>query len=386
VIAPVNPQPTRTGVQFSLAALVWVGVALVLGVVGWYKTINLLLLACYVLLALLALNGWIGWRMVRQLRGQRHDTPVTFPKELVVVAAEISNDGDKPITAMISDSSGENTSLWLLAPLMPTQTQKLIGRWEFSQRGSYPVGPLLADASYPLGLVHIIREIAPRGELLVLPAVGRIDLEAFRRWLIRGGAGDAYSRRPSRRQAPGQGDVRGLRAYRPGDSPRDVHWKSTARRSQLVVREYDRSEPLDLLIVLDPYLPEIPSSEQIEQFEWLLSLATTMGKAWGDADDPTDFTLILPGLPPLVQSGRASPWMVREVFKPLATLQGSSQVPMIPMDVIRRRSNRAARLLLTTRSSSPLAESFRAGGQPFAVVSPSDQIGWFTPPTGPQEG
>jgi uncharacterized protein (DUF58 family) len=380
------PQRHQTGIRFTFAALVWVGVALVLGLVGWWKTINLLLLACYVLLVLMLLNGWIGWRMVRKLRGQRFSTPITYPGELVVVSSEVFNDSEEPVTVMITDAGGPNTSLWLLAPLLPQQSQKLIARWDFNKRGSYEVGPLLADASYPLGLVHIIREVAPVGELLVLPELGHVDLEAFRRWLIRGGAGDAYSRKPSRRQAPGQGDVRGLRPYRPGDSPRDVHWKSTARRAQLVVREYDRTEPLDLLLVLDPWLPPDPTLQQQAELEWMLSLATTMGQAWGAADDPTDLTLILPGNPPLMQSGRASPWMVRDLFKSLATMKGMAYVPPIPLDLIRRRSNRAARLLLTTRPNSPLLDSFRSGGQQFAVVSPQESIGWFVPPQTPSQG
>ncbi|MEY2424799.1 MAG: hypothetical protein QOI61_371, partial [Actinomycetota bacterium] len=39
-------------------------------------------------------------------------------------------------------------------------------------------------------------------------------------------------------------DVRTVRAYIPGDAARHVHWRSTARRGELMVREFDTTELL----------------------------------------------------------------------------------------------------------------------------------------------
>jgi uncharacterized protein (DUF58 family) len=58
---------------------------------------------------------------------------------------------------------------------------------------------------------------------------------------------------PLRRTPPaaarrGQRDDRiaGLRPFRQGDSPRDMHWKATARRGEPIVREHELVDPIDL--------------------------------------------------------------------------------------------------------------------------------------------
>jgi uncharacterized protein (DUF58 family) len=48
-----------------------------------------------------------------------------------------------------------------------------------------------------------------------------------------------------------RGDFRSLRPYRPGDDPRDVHWRTTARRGEPIMREYDRDTAETYWIVLD---------------------------------------------------------------------------------------------------------------------------------------
>jgi uncharacterized protein (DUF58 family) len=45
--------------------------------------------------------------------------------------------------------------------------------------------------------------------------------------------------------------MRALRDYRPGDHPRSIHWRTSARRGELVVKEFERTEPRRSLVVLD---------------------------------------------------------------------------------------------------------------------------------------
>ncbi|MBW3535040.1 MAG: DUF58 domain-containing protein [Gemmatimonadetes bacterium] len=51
--------------------------------------------------------------------------------------------------------------------------------------------------------------------------------------------------------AASRGEYRGLRGYRPGDDPRDIHWKTSARLTNPVVREYERDGAEATWIVLD---------------------------------------------------------------------------------------------------------------------------------------
>src|SRR5690606_27483305 len=53
--------------------------------------------------------------------------------------------------------------------------------------------------------------------------------------------------------------VRGLRELRPGDDVRTVHWRSSARRGALLVREFERTAPRDARVLV--HLPSSPQDD-----------------------------------------------------------------------------------------------------------------------------
>ena len=55
----------------------------------------------------------------------------------------------------------------------------------------------------------------------------------------------------------------GVREYRPGDSLRRIHWRSSARHGQLVVREYEPPGLQSVTIVVDPAPPSADVADQI---------------------------------------------------------------------------------------------------------------------------
>src|SRR5256885_17144184 len=79
-------------------------------------------------------------------------------------------------------------------------------------------------------------------DVLVFPAVQPISAEALQRLV---GSGTASARRRGRGH-----DLYNLRAYRPGDDPRHIHWRSSAKTEQLVVREMEAETTEDTRIVL----------------------------------------------------------------------------------------------------------------------------------------
>jgi uncharacterized protein (DUF58 family) len=97
-------------------------------------------------------------------------------------------------------------------------------------RGVHRVGPLAGTVTDPLGLAEFERELAPADRLLVLPRVV----------LLRGlppalGAGEGTPGAALAHQGQGASDVL-IRPYRQGDELRRVHWRSTARHDELMVR------------------------------------------------------------------------------------------------------------------------------------------------------
>jgi uncharacterized protein (DUF58 family) len=95
---------------------------------------------------------------------------------------------------------------------------------------------------FPFGLFVKAGRPALGDEVLVFPAVRPLGAA----WLGRlGGAGAGAARRP------GRGDeIHNLRAYRPGDDPRFIHWRSSAKAETLMVREHEADASHDARLVL----------------------------------------------------------------------------------------------------------------------------------------
>ncbi len=74
-------------------------------------------------------------------------------------------------------------------------------------------------------------------------------------------------------------EVIGVRPYRPGDSPRHIHWRSVARRGELVSKEFAEESQPGVTLVLDRYQPLRPIVEMKHTpFEMAVKCATSMAE------------------------------------------------------------------------------------------------------------
>jgi uncharacterized protein (DUF58 family) len=112
-------------------------------------------------------------------------------------------------------------------------------------RGVHRVGPLTGTMSDPLGLAEFERELAPAGRLVVLPRV--VPLRGLPPAI---GAGEGTPGAALAHQGQGASDVL-IRPYRVGDEIRRVHWRSTARYDELMVRLEERPWRGGMTVLLD---------------------------------------------------------------------------------------------------------------------------------------
>jgi uncharacterized protein (DUF58 family) len=112
-------------------------------------------------------------------------------------------------------------------------------------RGVHSVGPLTASATDPLGLAEFEREITGPDRLLVLPRV--VALHGLPPAV---GSGDGTPGAALAHQGQGSSDVL-TRPYRQGDELRRVHWRSTARYDELMVRLEERPWRGGVTVLLD---------------------------------------------------------------------------------------------------------------------------------------
>jgi uncharacterized protein (DUF58 family) len=138
-------------------------------------------------------------------------------------------------------------------------------------RGRFELGPMAIRLTDPFGLCELQRSFASRDTLIVTPLV-----EALPHTRLTGEwAGSGESRARSIASA-GEDDA-ATREYRHGDDLRRVHWRSTARLNQLMVRREEQPWQSRCTVVLDSrdvgHTGEGPASS----FEWAVSACASIG-------------------------------------------------------------------------------------------------------------
>lgn len=207
---------------------------------GWLFVLASLLLA-------VAVAGWLlPARMIRGVQVRREAPTRAYQGDEVAV--------DVVVTA---DARHAPLSLSVLDPFMaPTRLfVRRLGRGERSLLTTYrkalrrgPVEGVAVElaSSGPFGVATASRTVPAEGRTLVYPSVVALD------WFpgVDGRSDQGALAASTHRRGPGQ-DYLGIREYRPGDSPRHVHWPSSARHGGLMVREFEQERPRRLAILVD---------------------------------------------------------------------------------------------------------------------------------------
>jgi uncharacterized protein (DUF58 family) len=140
-------------------------------------------------------------------------------------------------------------------------------------RGRFEIGPLSVRLADPFGLVELTRSFARVDKLVVTPAIQPLpNVHLTGEWT---GGGDSHAHTIA---AAGEDDV-ATREYRHGDDLRRVHWKTTAKRGELMVRREEQHWQSRCTLFLDTrhraYHGEGPGSA----FEYAVSAAASIGIA-----------------------------------------------------------------------------------------------------------
>ncbi len=252
---------------------------------GLHLQVNLLLLVAGMAAGPLVASIFVSASMLRRLRVTRRVPPYVFSGDPLAIDYTLRN--DRRFTAALAlfledemtpvdraASGSEGLSPRLFFERVPARDGERL-RWQGQspRRGKYKFRDLDLATRSPFGLLERRVTISEPEELTVYPTIGRLS----RRWqLIQREA--LESRRGRRHDLSSlQQEYHGLRMYRPGDSPRWIHWRTSARLGQLMVKEFEQQNEQDLAILIDPWLPRNRvSNEQRESLELAIRFAATL--------------------------------------------------------------------------------------------------------------
>jgi uncharacterized protein (DUF58 family) len=125
--------------------------------------------------------------------------------------------------------------------------RRFAGRYELAQvpRGRHPFGAVRVTVEDPFGLARVELVQGEPQALVVYPRLVTLD-----RLFSEGGTHAQEGRRLLLRRPTGF-DLHSVREHQEGESLRTVHWPSTARRGQLMVKELEDAPRDEVAVLLD---------------------------------------------------------------------------------------------------------------------------------------
>ncbi|NJN96927.1 MAG: DUF58 domain-containing protein [Anaerolineales bacterium] len=227
--------------------LMWLASLFAVLTVGHPLFFNLFYLFGAILL-LSYLWAWLNvhWvRVTRQTQSRQIQAGKFFEERFV-----LENSGPLPkLWIELKDNSdlpGHRASR-VISNLGGKRQQSWHARTPCHRRGRYTLGPISLCSSDPFGL-FLLKKDLPRSftsHVVVYPMAA--DLPAFQPLVGEQTGGEVMHRRTHYVTT----NVSGIRNYVPGDSFNRIHWASTARTGQLMVKEFELDPMADVWIFLD---------------------------------------------------------------------------------------------------------------------------------------
>lgn len=295
------------------------------------REINLLVVLSGMMLGPLLLSIRLALATLRKLQVERQMPEVICAGDLLVVGLRATNNRKRLDSWGLlvedrihreGDSGRKNDILAsvLLPHLKAGESDRIAYQGRLTRRGRYKFGPLRASTRFPLGLVKGSVTLPQTRELLVYPRPGRL-LPSWQKALETELLG---TQRSQRRHGHLEGDFFGLRGWRTGDSQRWIHWRSTAKRGNVTVRQFERQRGQDLRLIVELWLPEEPTPRQRENVELAVSFVATIVSE-RCRHGSSHLHLAIAGREPATVEGAASMVLQQEAMEALAVAESTSE-------------------------------------------------------------
>lgn len=217
---------------------------------------------------------------------------VVDPGERVRIELRVTNRGRLPsLEATWADAlprgvAGEARGVVLpLGGRRSASSRRVLGYEVFGvRRGRHAIGPVRISVVDPFGLARRQQALGEAEMLTVLPR--RVDLRPI---AVGGSSLEGLTKAAPQNGGLGDDDVL-ARAYQPGDAVKRLHWKATAHRGELMVRQEEQQVAPRAVVLLDSAagrhgtVPDLGTSwGQAPGFEWCVMAAASIVEHLADA-------------------------------------------------------------------------------------------------------
>lgn len=232
------------------------------------------------------------------------------------------------------------------------------------ERGTHSFGRIALRVPGPLGLTRRTARVDATMEVLVTPSLAGVRhyrLLALHHRLREAGV------RAVRRRGEGT-SFSSLRDYVPGDDPRRIDWKATARRSRLTTREQDVEQGQTIIIAVDAGRRMLQMAGDRPRFEHALNATLVLADVAAQSGDRVGLLvfddMIRAWVPP-ARSGAALE-RIREALIPIRSSMAEPDYAAAVRTLTARHRKRALVVIFTdivdARSAQALAGHLTRGG------------------------
>jgi uncharacterized protein (DUF58 family) len=237
---------TSEGKRFLLLTLA-------IGVAAVNTGNNLFYLLLAMMLSLIVISGFLSEHCLRRLHFHRHVPDLIMADQPATVSLSVTNRNRRVPSfslRLLDVVDGREVDHGLFVAQLPAQRSILLSYPLLATtRGQLRLEQVRAETLFPFGLFLKRARYTSEATVLVGPAVRRLSLRVVDD-LIGEGQGHPLPRR-------GYGTaLYNLRQYQPGDDSRAIHWMTTARTTQLTVRETEAEDQRRITAILTCTAPD----------------------------------------------------------------------------------------------------------------------------------
>lgn len=332
---------SNKGFIFSLGYPVlfhWLALCVVLVLVlvsAFHHILSLLVIAVFLLILTLVSWFWSRQSLRKVSFRLRLNQMRAFPGENIELTLEVINEKGLPLPWLeivqelpyrLAMGGGKTPSPYAKERLHWTTSisgrQRLSWghRLECKARGDYRLGPVRLRSGDIFGLFPKEMVLPCYEPLLVYPQIVPVDrlnlplAELIGEWNATKRIYEDVSR------------TVGTRDYRYDDPFKHIHWKASARHSQLQTRQYESTTSLSLLLVLDVH--SFCQQEQQDEEAFELAVTTAASLAYEACRGKSSVGLIANSMPEIQIPVSAGSSQILRLLEALARIELKSRLPL----------------------------------------------------------
>lgn len=239
-----NQQITREGKYF-------IGITLGVGFAAINTGNNLLYLLLGMLLSLIVASMVMSQSSLRGVTVTRQPPGSVYAQRPFLMGIGLRNDKRRlpsfsiEVEDVVDDRPLDKKCYFLKLPA--GRLQHTSYRHTFARRGRYTFTAFRISTKFPFALFRKSRVVFAGSDVIVFPAMSPMGRPPPPRAFAMGEESHGHKGR--------RGEFHGLHEFRDGDDPRDIHWRSTARKGRTMVREYEDEAARRVTLFLDNGLP-----------------------------------------------------------------------------------------------------------------------------------